>query len=87
MQCLASLQLLDQTNTRRDIKFAMTMPLNAQMDHILKVVFALPADSILQKALAHEWYTAIEDFITEQDEILDSLEYPDGAGKLVTIPE
>ena len=44
------------------------------MEHILQVVFALPADSPLQKMLSFNMYVEPEDFIMEKDIKLDRLE-------------
>ena len=55
------------------------------MEHILQVVFALPADSPLQKMLSYNGYHKPADFIVETYATLETLEYPDDTGALATI--
>ena len=56
------------------------------MEHILQVVFALPADSPLQITLSYNGYHKPADFIVETYATLERLEYPDDTGALSTIP-
>ena len=56
------------------------------MEHTLQVVFALPADSPLQKMLSYNGYHKPADFIVETYATLERLEYPDDTGALATIP-
>jgi hypothetical protein len=56
------------------------------MEHILKVVFAMPADSPLQKILSYNGYHKPEDFLIKTDATLDTLDYPGETGALATIP-
>ena len=65
----------------------MTIPSKAQliMDHILQDVFALPMDSPLEKILNYNGYVAPENFITETDDTLDNIDYPNDAGTMVRI--
>ena len=55
------------------------------MEHILQVVFALPAASPLQKTLSYNGNHKPEDFLVETYAILDSLDYPDDTGALAII--
>ena len=41
------------------------------MDHVLGVVFKLPSDNVLKRALDHSMYILPEDFITETDDTQD----------------
>ena len=56
------------------------------MEHLLQTVFALPANSPLQKMLSYNGYRSPVDFLMEDDATLKSLEYPDDTGALTTIP-
>jgi len=55
------------------------------MDHILQTVFDLPADSELEKILDHNGYRQPTDFVTEKDDTLDRLAYPNDAKAMVKI--
>ena len=58
------------------------------MDHIIQVVFELPADSPLEQALKNEQYVSPKDFIIEADNVLQSLYFTFDPGKgLVKIPK
>ena len=56
------------------------------MIHILEVVLSVPPNSVIHLALAHEGYVHPLDFLTEKDETLDGLEYPDHCGTPTKIP-
>ena len=56
------------------------------MDHVLQVVFNLKPDSILERALEHELYVSPEAFISEPDETLTDLKYPDDTGAIKPLP-
>ena len=43
------------------------------MKHVLEVVFALPPDSPVHRAMEANMYTTPEDFIMETDETIDDL--------------
>ena len=43
------------------------------MKHVLEVVFALPSDSPVHRAMEANMYTTPEDFIMETDETIDDL--------------
>ena len=43
------------------------------MKHVLEVVFALPPDSAVHRAMEANMYTTPEDFIMEKDETIDDL--------------
>ena len=66
----------------------MTTQSQAQhiMDHVLGVVFKLPPNNVLQKALDYGMYILLEDFITQTDKTLDNLKYLDSTGALQTLP-
>jgi hypothetical protein len=55
------------------------------MDHILQTVFDLPADSELGKILDHNGYRQPTDFVTEKDNTLDGLAYPNDTKAMVKI--
>ena len=69
-------------------KTALTMQSQTKptMEHLLQTVFALPANSPLQKTLSYNGYCCPVDFLMEDDDTLHSLEYPDDTGALSTIP-
>ena len=45
----------------------------------------MPPDSPIHRALAHNGYVKLQDFIMEPDETLDQLQYPDDTGALITL--
>jgi len=49
--------------------------LDPSLIHILEIVFRLPSDSALHKALHGNMYSAPEDYIIEVDDIVDSLAF------------
>jgi len=59
---------------------------SAIMKHILEVVLSVPPNSVIHLALAQEGYVHPLDFLTEEDEILDGLEYSYLSGTPIKIP-
>ena len=57
------------------------------MIHILEVVLTLPSNTLLHHVLVHEGYSYPEDFLHEQDDTFNELQYPDESGTLTKIPE
>ena len=56
------------------------------MDHVLGVVFTLPSDNVLERALDHSMYILLESFITETDKTLTDLKYPDNTSAIQQLP-
>ena len=61
--------------------------MHPSMQHILEVVFALPEDSPLHRAMANNMYTIPEDFLMEKDDVLDDLAFKGDDKKLAKIPK
>ena len=66
---------------------ATTCSTKTALEHILDIIFALQADSALHKALSHNAYTILENFLMKNDEGHDALEDPNDKGNLHQIPK
>ena len=64
-----------------------TIALQPAMQHILEVVFALPVDSPLHRAMEANMYTNPEDLLMEDNDTLDNLTFKGDDKKLAKIPK
>ena len=51
-----------------------SLSMQPSMLHVLEVVFALPPDSAIHRAMEGNMYTTPEDFIMETDDIINDLD-------------
>lgn len=64
-----------------------TINMHPAMKHILEVVFALPANSPLHRAMESNMYISPEDLMMESNETIDDLTFKGDDKKLAKIPK
>jgi hypothetical protein len=64
-----------------------TPSLQPAVKHILEVVFALPLDSPLHRAMEANMYTNSEDILMEANDVIDDLTFKGDDKKLIKIPK
>ena len=69
------------------ITMSASPSMQPSMLHVLEVVFALPPDSAVHRAVEGNMYTTPEDFIMETDETIDELIFKGDDKKNVKLPK
>ena len=65
--------------------FSPIMSSPTALEHILEVVLGQKPDSPLHRVCAHNAYTDPEDILTETDDVISALKYPDNKKKNIPL--